>query len=139
MRAERYGHVVSLLLCDLDNFKKINDQYGHHVGDLVIHSVGKTIAACIRKNLDIPVRYGGEEFVILLPVTSLESAKIVGEKIRSHIENLRIVYKEATITITASIGISSSSEGIFMPHELLGKADEKLYAAKEKGKNQVEI
>jgi diguanylate cyclase (GGDEF)-like protein len=137
-RIERYGGSVSLLLCDLDNFKKVNDAHGHQAGDLVLSMVGSAIRSSIRQNVDIAGRYGGEEIVILLPEIDLTMARIVGEKVRSEIENLTFKYKSVDLKITISIGISASSDVIDTPEKLINTADSQLYLAKNKGKNRVE-
>jgi diguanylate cyclase (GGDEF)-like protein len=137
-RIERYGGSVSLLLCDLDNFKKINDAHGHQAGDLVLGMVGSAIRACIRQNVDIAGRYGGEEIAILLPEIDLTLARIVGEKVRSEIEKLTFRYESKDLKITVSIGISASSDVLDTPEKLINAADNQLYVAKNKGKNRVE-
>jgi diguanylate cyclase (GGDEF)-like protein len=138
VRARRYSHSLSLLIMDVDDFKKVNDGNGHHVGDMVLNFVGKTIAHCVRKDVDVPARYGGEEFAVLLPEVPLDAAQIVAEKIRSRIEKLVINYNDHSLQVTISVGVSSNQEGIFSLEELVRKADEKLYMVKQSGKNRVE-
>lgn len=137
-RARRYSHPLSLLIMDVDDFKKVNDENGHHVGDIVLNFVGQTIAHCVRKDVDVPARYGGEEFAVLLPEVSLDAAQIVAEKIRSRIEKLVINYNEHSLQVTISVGVSSNREGVLNLEELVRKADEKLYVVKQNGKNRVE-
>jgi diguanylate cyclase (GGDEF)-like protein len=132
MRSQRYGHRLSLIIFDIDHFKKVNDTYGHPAGDYVL----KTIADIVKRNIrkpDIFARYGGEEFVILLPDTSMEGAKEVAEKLRQEIE----AYKFKDVgTVTCSLGVSelNKDEDIDL---LIRKADQALYVAKEGGRNQV--
>ncbi|MFO1352363.1 MAG: GGDEF domain-containing protein [Gammaproteobacteria bacterium] len=135
-RVQRYGGQLSLLICDLDDFKHINDTYGHHIGDKVLRQMGDELCACIRNKIDVAGRYGGDELIVLLPATSLEMARIVGEKIRTRLAQLEITPADGHCTI--SIGIGTSSAAIDNPDALLRAADEKLYLAKEKGKNRVE-
>jgi diguanylate cyclase (GGDEF)-like protein len=138
-RARRYGHSLSLLIMDVDDFKKVNDQHGHHVGDMVLNFIGQTIAHSVRKDVDVPARYGGEEFAVLLPEVSLYAAQNVAQKIRSRIEKSFMTYNEYLLQVTLSIGVSSNREGIFNSEELVRKADSKLYSVKHSGKNRVEI
>jgi diguanylate cyclase (GGDEF)-like protein len=137
-RARRYNHALSLLIADVDNFKKVNDKHGHHVGDIILNFVGKTIAHCVRKNVDVPARYGGEEFAVLLPEVPLKAAQTVAEKIRGRIEKLIITYNEHSLQVTISVGVSSNQEGFFTPDELVREADTRLYRVKQSGKNRVE-
>lgn len=137
-RARRYDHSLSLLIADVDNFKKINDDHGHHVGDIVLNFIGQTIAHCVRKDVDVPARYGGEEFAVLLPEVTSEAAQTVAEKIRGRIEKLIITYNENSLQVTISVGVSSNREGVFGPDELVRKADTRLYRVKKSGKNRVE-
>ncbi|RUM42165.1 MAG: GGDEF domain-containing protein [Desulfurobacterium sp.] len=130
-RSKRYGYHFSILMIDIDNFKKINDTYGHLFGDKVLKKVAETIRKTLRSS-DIAIRYGGEEFLVILPHTDLESAKIVGERIRKTIERLDI----DGIKITISVGIADNtlSPGL---EDLIRKADQALYIAKRTGKNRV--
>lgn len=137
-RIDRYGGSVSLLVCDLDDFKFVNDRYGHPAGDVVLSLVGATLRQCIRGKIDVVGRYGGEELVVMLPETDLAGALKVGEKIRNAVENLQIVYKDKQLSVTISIGASASGEQINNPEALLRVADEKMYKAKAQGKNRVE-
>ncbi len=131
--SKRYGYHFSVLMLDLDDFKLINDTYGHQIGDRVLKEVAASISKILRKS-DIAIRYGGEEFLIILPYTDLEKAKIVAEKIRKNIEKLKI----NGLKITISIGISDNSMCSDL-EELIKRADESLYIAKKRGKNRVVI
>ena len=133
---QRYGHVFSLLMLDIDHFKKINDQHGHAAGDYVLEEVAKTILKAIRE-YDLAARFGGEEFAVILPNTKLTDAVIVAERLRADVQDLRLSAANKPIPVTASIGVavvtmddSSSS--------LLERADQGLYAAKRGGRNMVQ-
>lgn len=127
----------SLVMLDIDHFKQINDSFGHPAGDLVI----KTIASVLNKNKrcnDLIGRYGGEEFIMLLPNTSSQEAAAFCERIRSNIENLIISYDEHQISVTISIGIISLTTGTEKTMEtLIEMSDQCLYQAKNQGRNQV--
>jgi len=137
-RAQRYGEPLSLVLLDIDHFKKINDTYGHDAGDLAIRHV----AEILRKNLrsaDVVARWGGEEFVILLPKTELEEAVKVAEKLRRLVEGDLLKLPDGkTVRLTFSAGVSTFREGESLD-QLLKEADEALYEAKRKGRNRVEV
>jgi len=130
---------LCLLMVDVDDFKNTNDQYGHLTGDLVLKSIAGIIKTSVR-NIDIPGRYGGEEFIVILPETTLEQGRIVAERIRSEIEKLRIrSHGGAIIKTTVSIGLSATSELSSMENELelIRLADARLYQAKKSGKNRI--
>ena len=119
---------ISILMCDIDHFKNINDTYGHNTGDIVIQKTAKILEKNVRKN-DIVCRYGGEEFVILLYDCPIKFANLIGEKIRKEIESLEIIDDEENkINYTISIGISNKGHNI---EELIKNADNMLYKAKE--------
>jgi diguanylate cyclase len=131
---------LSLLMLDIDHFKKFNDTYGHQLGDEVIRLVGGCLTACT-KGRDIACRYGGEEFAVILPTTDLSGAATVAEQIRATVAGKKITRKrtnETLSTITLSIGVAEwrPSEGL---EEWVGRADEALYAAKQGGRNRVEL
>ena len=131
---------TSLMLLDIDHFKKVNDNFGHLVGDKVI----RTIAELIRKNIkgqDVGVRYGGEEFLVLLPNTSLPLAQKLGEKIRKHVASSQIknrVTNKALERITVSIGIAQVESGDELS-AVIKRADKALYDAKSAGRNKVTV
>lgn len=135
--AERHHHELSLLMVDVDFFKKINDEYGHHRGDLVLCEVAKVIQSACRGS-DITFRYGGEEFVVVLGKTDADGAKIIAERIRQQIAEIHIDHNGKTIGITASIGIATrhrnEKEHI---DNLFERADKALYIAKNAGRNCV--
>ncbi len=129
---------LSVLVMDIDHFKRINDSYGHAVGDIVIRNVADTLRKCIRGE-DIAVRYGGEEFLVLLPNTQLEGAITVAEAIRRRIEALRLVRKNDNFALdpfTISLGVAKR-HGKDDRDSLFERADKALYHAKSNGRNQV--
>jgi len=138
-RAKRYQQHFSLLIIDIDNFKTINDKYGHLSGDRVLH----VVARCIRqnsRNVDISGRYGGDEFVILLPETQPAFTQIFAERLCQIIPTELKEMEEITIPITLSIGIANfSGEANITFDKLLDRADEALYAAKQAGRNQFAV
>jgi diguanylate cyclase (GGDEF)-like protein len=135
--AERHKHELSMLMIDVDFFKKINDEHGHHRGDLVLCEVSKAIQAACRSS-DITFRYGGEEFVVVLGKTDTDGAKIIAERIRQQIAETQIMHNGTTINVTVSIGIAthqrSQKEHI---NDLFERADKALYSAKASGRNRV--
>ncbi len=135
--AKRYGEPLSLLMLDIDNFKRINDEYGHDVGDEVIKALAWIIKENVRSS-DIPARIGGEEFAILLPKTDERGAVMVAERIRHGFRNSSVKVDGKDIWTTLSIGVALYEEGDDM-NSLLKKADEALYKAKRKGKDRVEV
>ncbi|PJE55924.1 GGDEF domain-containing protein [Marinomonas sp. BSi20584] len=125
----------SLVMTDIDFFKKVNDQYGHPAGDLVLQAVSKVLGSSIRKT-DFVGRYGGEEFVILLPNTDAAGALFFCESVRKKIADLKIKTANHEISVTMSFGISEASRSDKVPCDWLGRSDEALYKAKENGRNQ---
>lgn len=128
--------VHSLVMADLDFFKKINDQYGHPVGDIVLKEVAKLMMGSTRKG-DFIGRYGGEEFVVLLPNTPLEGALSFCEKVRQKIEAMTIKTDKGDINVTISLGVAQLQPEDKASSDWLIRADEALYKAKESGRNQV--
>jgi diguanylate cyclase len=136
-RIKRYGGKLSLMVCDVDLFKRINDNYGHLAGDKVLNIIAKSLQKNLRSS-DFIARYGGEEFVALMPETSTAEAKIIAEKLRKKIERSPFNFKKEPIQITVSFGISEFAPGE-SADEVFSRADKALYAAKEKGRNQVQL
>lgn len=127
---------LSAFMVDIDHFKRINDSYGHLVGDQVLIAVSKVILACLRPT-DMPVRYGGEEFTIFLPGTSVENAKIVGERLRAAVEALPISLPNGDkLTVTVSVGFTERQNEDTV-EAIIKRADDALYFAKESGRNRV--
>ncbi len=138
-RAERYGLNLSCLMMDIDNFKSINDTYGHLTGDKVLKEMALAVKKAIRKT-DVFARYGGEEFVILMPHTDLQGAVREAERIRQVIEDLSFDDLPPGKGVTVSIGVASyPDKTVRNSHDLITNADKALYAAKNKGKNTVVV
>lgn len=127
---------ISLLMCDIDFFKKVNDVHGHQAGDYVIKTVGELMRGLFRKT-DICCRYGGEEFLVILPGTNLENAAIAGNKLRKKIENSEFIFEGTKIPITISIGVATVDIGNEAYKETMARADGALYESKNKGRNKV--
>jgi len=137
-RSRRYDTPLSLIMIDLDHFKKINDVLGHAAGDAVLRSVGETISSGIRAS-DIAGRYGGEELCIVLPQTSIEGAHAFSESLRSQIAGLEILFCEQVIKVTASLGVASLKVNCTDLQQFFEAADTALYTAKRSGRNRVEL
>lgn len=138
-RSVRYQAPLSVVMIDLDHFKKINDCWGHQSGDLVLKEVARMVSECLRET-DILARYGGEEFVIILPETDIEEAGVLSERIRKAVENYSFNIQEGQIKVTLSLGISSYPyTGVKDKDEMVKLADNALYQAKRNGRNIVYI
>jgi diguanylate cyclase (GGDEF)-like protein len=137
-RTRRYSRVLSVVLMDIDGFKRFNDTYGHLQGDSALTSVSRVIRDEIR-TVDLAARYGGEEFVLVLPETKSQGAIDAAEKIRNVISRLKIPVGShgETASFTISAGVSSTEDGIFDDDALIQLADQCLYRAKKTGKNRV--
>ena len=165
-RARRYGLPLSLLMIDVDDFKRFNDQHGHQMGDEVLCEVGRILAGSVREGVDIPARYGGEEFAVILPHTTVSGARCVGHRLCEKVEELGgelpprgsgavIVgerLREAIATqafagrggrryahLTVSIGVAALDQGDRRADGLVSNADKALYVAKRSGKNRIEV
>jgi diguanylate cyclase (GGDEF)-like protein len=138
-RAERFGHELSLLILDIDDFKQVNDTYGHLQGDEVLRTIGDILLEESR-GVDEPARYGGEEFVVALPETGAEGATEVAERIRSRVEAAQIPLLDGSdaVRVTASVGIASMPDAAQGVRGLIAAADAALYRAKRNGKNRCE-
>lgn len=126
----------SLMILDIDHFKRVNDTHGHQAGDEVIRTLADLITETMRTT-DIIGRYGGEEFVVFLPNTDLSNAKIVAERLRQKSENCPVVYEDITISFTISVGLAEFSADYPSPMAWLEEADQALYSAKNQGRNRV--
>jgi diguanylate cyclase (GGDEF)-like protein len=136
-RARRYGHSFSALMMDIDSFKKLNDDHGHLAGDRFLQRVGEVIKGNLRSH-DIPCRYGGEEFAILLPETEPTEAIVIAERIRRTVAETRVREGRRMVGTTISIGISSYPRSARRSAtDILRKADGALYQAKREGKDKV--
>lgn len=140
-RALRYGRPLSVIMGDIDHFKAINDTHGHHAGDLVLISISRTIIDTMRDRIDWVCRYGGEEFIIVMPETRIEDGSVVAERLREKIENTPAKAAGTSIPITMSFGVTgfvTSARGRKVSmKELLESADRMLYRAKNEGRNRV--
>ena len=140
-RSNRYGRDLSVVLCDIDHFKKVNDTHGHLVGDAVLKAFVGCITSVIRQQVDWMGRYGGEEFLVVLPETNQAGAMVVAERLRESVQNCKTQIDGSTIPITASFGVTGFSpqagHEILKPEVLLQRADALLYEAKDAGRNQV--
>jgi diguanylate cyclase (GGDEF)-like protein len=134
-QVRRYRYPVGGIMLDIDDFKLVNDSYGHQQGDLVLRRVARVLADTSRE-VDFPARYGGEELAVILPHTDLDGAYAIAERTRIAVDAPRIprVGSQGTLHVTASLGVAASSDG----HEdsLIAEADAALYEAKRRGKNR---
>jgi diguanylate cyclase (GGDEF)-like protein len=137
-RVTRTGHPCSMIMFDIDHFKKINDNYGHPAGDEVIRQTAAILRDCIRET-DVGGRYGGEEFGVLLINTEAEDARVVAERIRESIEALTVTHEAHVIRYTVSLGIAEMSGSMDNHEQLIHQADQALYQSKEGGRNQATV
>ncbi|MFZ3208970.1 MAG: sensor domain-containing diguanylate cyclase [Geobacteraceae bacterium] len=137
-RAKRYKKPLSVVMMDVDDFKKFNDTYGHYSGDLVLKAIGKIIMRTMRR-IDYAFRYGGEEFILILPDTRLAGALLVAERLRELIENETAMVLDdiAGSGVTVSLGVACYPDSGASREELFNKVDSLLYKAKDMGKNNV--
>ena len=137
--ANRSDEKLAVLMLDLDYFKRINDTYGHAAGDSVLLTIAEIIRSQLRKH-EFLYRYGGEEFVIILPATNASDAIILAERIRTSVANKKMdVGSSSPVTITVSIGIADNSRADTSIKDMINLADQALYAAKEEGRNRVHV
>jgi len=137
-RARRSQLPVSLIMFDLDHFKDINDRYGHLCGDSVLAAVGAKMREVLRGS-DVKCRYGGEEFLVLLPETPIEGAKRVADTLRRELAELPVGWKGDVVQVTASFGVSVAMTSEVDPAALIARADAALYRAKDQGRNCVRL
>jgi len=141
-RSLRHGSPMALLMLDIDHFKNVNDTYGHLAGDHVLQIVGRLLKESCRV-YDIPGRYGGEEFCLVLPETDMEQTPTVAERIRHRLETTQMVLESGSVVVTASIGIAgvdaTAVDPVLSPGALIDRADRALYSAKNHGRNCVAI
>jgi diguanylate cyclase (GGDEF)-like protein len=141
-RSKRYGTPFSVIMMDVDDFKKLNDEHGHLMGDRVLRSIANVVKSQMR-GVDTAARYGGEEIALILPRTEMVSAYNVGERIRAAIAEQRVTTDSdppKVLAVTASFGIASYPENrVSNGEDLVRRADRALYRAKKTGKNRVEL
>ncbi len=135
-RAQRYQRPLAVVFCDADHFKPVNDRFGHLAGDEVLRAIALRIASQLRQDIDWVVRFGGEEFVIVLPETDLAAALVTAERLRAAISTSVILADGRTVQITASLGVAAFQSGEDV-ESLLNRADTQLYLAKQGGRNRV--
>ena len=136
-RSSRHNRPLSLIMLDIDRFKAINDQFGHLGGDFALRELAVRIKGNVRKE-ELFARYGGEEFTAVLPETPLDGALIVADRILKVVNQAPFMFEDKTFPVTISAGVvSTQGEAGITPTELVRRADEKLYQAKERGRNQV--
>ena len=137
-RARRSQTPVSLIMFDIDHFKDVNDRFGHLCGDAVLAAVGAKMREVLRGS-DLKCRYGGEEFLVLLPETPLEGAKRVADTLRRELSELPIAWKDESLAVTASFGVSVAMPAEIDAQAIIGRADAALYRAKDQGRNCVRL
>lgn len=135
-RARDSGEPLALLFLDLDHFKQVNDLHGHRAGDRCLRAAVQPIAAELRQG-DALGRYGGEEFVVVLPGATAANAMVIAERIRARVQEMQILVSGTRIGITVSIGIAALDHAVDTPHDLIERADAALYGAKAGGRNRV--
>ena len=138
-RAHRYGTTLSLIMFDIDHFKKFNDTYGHLQGDVIIKEIANILRVSVR-TIDFTARYGGEEFAVILPEVNVKGAVVVAERIRKTIEQHPFKGEEGTLFVTVSIGVAEFKPArIRSASQLIAEADKALYQSKEMGRNQITV
>ncbi len=136
--AQRAGIELSFLFLDLDDFKSINDTYGHQIGDSILHKLGPLLLSIIRQS-DIALRYGGEEFIILMPNTNGKDALLLSNRIRLKVKNISLIEKGIKLNISVSGGLAVYPTHAKTVDELIYSADSALYRAKAAGKNNIKV
>jgi two-component system cell cycle response regulator len=136
LRARRHERPLSLVMFDIDFFKRINDQYGHLAGDYVLRELARVVQGRIRRD-EVFARYGGEEFVIVLPETPLEGAASLGQNLRARVAEHTFVFQNETMPVTISVGAAVLNDDDKTATDLVQRTDEKLYEAKRGGRNRV--
>ena len=136
-RIERYGGSVALCMIDIDHFKTVNDTHGHLFGDKVLIELAQLIRSTIRTNVDVPCRFGGEEFMIILPNTDAQKAFEMSDRLRQICGKHPFTYNDVTIHVTFSAGITATRSPDVSPREFIAQVDAMLYKAKEEGRNRI--
>jgi len=140
-RARRYKATFSLVMFDIDHFKKFNDTYGHLQGDRIIREISKILCKSIRQ-VDFPARYGGEEFSLILPAVDIKGAQVVAERLRKRVETFEFPSSDGgqPLHVTISVGVTEfDPENAYAPSEIIREADRALYQSKENGRNRVTV
>ena len=135
-RSKRYSRALSLIVFDIDHFKKVNDTHGHLAGDNLLRHLAFAVRSRLRRE-DIFARTGGEEFAILLPEIVLDGARATAEKARRIVEQTPLVFDKQTISCTVSLGVAMGEDADSSPEDLYKRADERLYEAKQAGRNRI--
>ncbi len=136
-RSRRYGGTLSLVMADIDNLKRLNDNYGHRVGDRVIKEISRRIKECIRQ-IDLAARYGGDEFAVILPSTTVEEAVVVSQRIVDSVSQSPLIWQRTKIPLSISVGVGQYGPET-NPEDITSGSDEALYLAKQSGKNRVRV
>ena len=136
-RAERNKSSIGIIMCDIDHFKSFNDNYGHKAGDMILEEMGSLLLKKFRGE-DIACRYGGEEFLLILPDISKDELKVRSEELLSNVRKLKLKYQKKILNVTISAGVTVFS-GTGSIHDTISKADKALYSAKESGRDQVVV
>jgi len=135
-RSIRDGTPLSVILADVDHFKKVNDSFGHVAGDLILKEIGAVLTRTLRP-YDYVGRYGGEEFLLILPNCGMETALIRGEQLREAVQSARILDGETMLQVTASFGVASAFRSHYEAETVIRAVDAALYRAKSSGRNCV--
>ena len=136
--AQRYHQPLSCIMADIDHFKKFNDEHGHAAGDLVLENTAFVLKTAARET-DVVCRMGGEEFLVLCPNVPASGAALCAERLRATVASRFIPYRDSELRVTISLGVAEREEGIACPDDLLKAADDALYAAKNAGRNRVQV
>ncbi|QLF91722.1 diguanylate cyclase [Pseudomonas sp. ABC1] len=137
-RYSRSGGQASLVMFDIDHFKRINDSYGHQTGDAVIRRVADAVRMTVRDS-DIAGRYGGEEFAVLLPDTDRDGARIFAERLRGAVQEQRVSYEGQSVCFTISLGVAESTQAVLGAEQLIAMSDRALYESKAQGRNRTSL
>ncbi len=139
-RAQRFKHLLALIMADIDHFKEFNDNYGHLAGNKVLQNIADILRSNIRE-VDIAARFGGEEFIIILPEANKKEAHKIAERIRIKVEDYNFINKKShpNEKVTLSLGVTSCFQESVTPQGLIYKVDQALYQAKRRGRNRVEV
>jgi diguanylate cyclase (GGDEF)-like protein len=138
VRSSRYERDLSAIMLDCDGFKRVNDTFGHSVGDQVLIRLGEIALASIRK-ADILARYGGDEFMILLPETGIEAARVAAERLREDVIRAPFATNAGNLPFSVSVGVASFEKGVRSLGQLLDRADLASYVSKDTGGNRVTL